>query len=166
MMKRVLVLNQDYSPISVCSAERAFLLLYLQKAELVHDNPENKIRSINTAYPMPSVIRLQQYISIPYKSVLLSRQNVFKRDSNQCLYCGNGKDLTLDHVLPKSRGGQSTWTNLATACKKCNSIKGDKTPEEAKMPLAQKPFRPTYVMFVRNFSGFTSKDWLKYLGVN
>nr|WP_262922705.1 HNH endonuclease [Roseivirga pacifica] len=165
-MKRVLVLNQDYSPISVCSAERAFLLLYLQKAELVHDNPENKIRSINTAYPMPSVIRLQQYISIPYKSVLLSRQNVFKRDSNQCLYCGNGKDLTLDHVLPKSRGGQSTWTNLATACKKCNSIKGDKTPEEAKMPLAQKPFRPTYVMFVRNFSGFTSKDWLKYLGVN
>ncbi|MHA7102165.1 HNH endonuclease [Roseivirga pacifica] len=166
MMKRVLVLNQDYSPISVCSAERAFLLLYLQKAELVHDDPENKIRSINTAYPMPSVIRLQQYISIPYKSVLLSRQNVFKRDSNQCLYCGNGKDLTLDHVLPKSRGGQSTWTNLATACKKCNSIKGDKTPEEAKMPLAQKPFRPTYVMFVRNFSGFTSKDWLKYLGVN
>ncbi|RKQ49550.1 5-methylcytosine-specific restriction endonuclease McrA [Roseivirga pacifica] len=165
-MKRVLVLNQDYSPISVCSAERAFLLLYLQKAELVHDDPENKIRSINTAYPMPSVIRLQQYISIPYKSVLLSRQNVFKRDSNQCLYCGNGKDLTLDHVLPKSRGGQSTWTNLATACKKCNSIKGDKTPEEAKMPLAQKPFRPTYVMFVRNFSGFTSKDWLKYLGVN
>lgn len=165
-MKRVLVLNQDYSPISVCSAERAFLLLYLQKAELVHDDPENKIRSINTAYPMPSVIRLQQYISIPYKSVLLSRQNVFKRDSNQCLYCGNGKDLTLDHVLPKSRGGQSTWTNLATACKKCNSIKGDKTPEEAKMPLAQKPFRPTYVMFVCNFSGFTSKDWLKYLGVN
>lgn len=165
-MKRVLVLNQDYSPISVCSAERAFLLLYLQKAELVHDDPSDKMRSVNSAYPMPSVIRLQQYINIPYKSVMLTRQNVFKRDANKCLYCGNSKDLTLDHVLPKSRGGDSTWTNLATACKKCNSIKGDKTPEEAKMPLTQKPFRPTYVMFVRNFSGFTSQSWLKYLGVN
>ena len=165
-MRRVLVLNQDFSPLSVCSAERAFLLLYLQKAELVHDDPETKMRSIDSDYPMPSVIRLQKYIFIPFKSVILTRQNVFKRDRQKCQYCGKNKDLTIDHVLPKSRGGKSTWTNLVAACQRCNSIKGDKTPEEAEMPLASKPFKPSYIMFVRNFSGFTSEEWLKYLSVN
>lgn len=165
-MRRVLVLNQDYSPISVCSAERAFLLLFLNKAELIHQAEDAEMRSVNTSYPMPSVIRLQRYINIPYKRVMLTRQNLFKRDGNQCQYCGSTKDLTLDHVLPKSRGGQSTWTNLATACQKCNSIKGDKTPEEAEMPLAKVPFKPSYVMFVRNFSGFTAKEWLQYLSLN
>lgn len=165
-MRRVLVLNQDYSPISVCSAERAFLLIYLDKAELIHQAEDVKMRSVNVSYPMPSVIRLQRYIVVPFKRVMLTRQNVFKRDGNQCLYCGSQKDLTLDHVLPKSRGGLSTWVNLATACQKCNSIKGSKTPEEAQMPLEKIPFKPSYIMFVRNFSGFTSKEWLKYLSVN
>ncbi len=165
-MRRVLVLNQDYSPISVCSVERAFLLLYLDKAELIHKAEDVELRSVNASYPMPSVIRLQRYIVIPFKRVMLSRQNLFKRDGNSCQYCGSTKDLTLDHVLPKSKGGQSTWTNLTTACKRCNSIKGDKTPEEANMPLKKEPFKPSYIMFVRNFSGFTSKEWLKYLSVN
>ena len=165
-MRRVLVLNQDYSPITVCSAERAFVLIYQQKAELLHEDPERVMRTVSRNFPMPSVIRLQQYIYIPFKSVLLSRQNVFKRDRMQCQYCGSKKDLTLDHVLPKSRGGNSTWFNLTTACKKCNSLKGDRTPEEAEMPLRSQPFRPSYIMFVRNFSGFTSEDWLQYLSVN
>ena len=165
-MRRVLVLNQDYSPLSVCTAERAFLLIFLEKAELVHDDPQQKIRTVKDDYPMPSVIRLQKYIFIPYKSVLLSRQNVFKRDGQKCQYCGSSKDLTLDHVIPKSKGGKSTWNNLVTACKKCNSLKGDKSPEEAEMPLAKKPFKPSYIMFVRNFSGFTSEQWMKYLSVN
>lgn len=165
-MRRVLVLNQDYHPISVCSAERAFLLLYLEKAELIHQAEDIEMRSVNKSYPMPSVIRLNRYIVIPFKRVMLTRQNLFKRDGNTCQYCGSQQDLTLDHVLPKSRGGQSTWTNLTTACQKCNSIKGDKTPEEANMPLTKAPFKPSYIMFVRNFSGFTSKEWLKYLSVN
>lgn len=165
-MRRVLVLNQDYSPISVCTAERAFLLLYLDKAELIHKAEDVELRTVNTSFPMPSVIRLQRYIVIPFKRVMLSRQNLFKRDGNQCQYCGSKKDLTIDHVLPKSRGGQSTWTNLTAACKRCNSLKGDKTPEEAEMPLKKIPFKPSYIMFVRNFSGFTSEDWLKYLSVN
>jgi len=165
-MRRVLVLNQDYSPISVCSAERAFLLLFLNKAELVHEADNAMLRTVNQHYPMPSVIRLQRYINIPYKRVMLTRQNLFKRDGNQCQYCGSTKDLTLDHVIPKSKGGQSTWTNLTTACQKCNSIKGDKTPEGAGLPLAKRPFKPSYIMFVRNYSGFTSEEWLKYLSVN
>ena len=165
-MRRVLVLNQDFTPISVCSAERAFLLLYLDKAELIHQAKDTKMRTINASYPMPSVIRLSRYIVIPYKRVMLTRQNIFKRDGNICLYCGSPKDLTLDHVLPKSRGGDSSWINLATACKKCNSLKGDKTPKEANMSLIKQPFKPSYIMFVRHFSGFTSEDWLKYLSVN
>ncbi len=165
-MRRVLVLNQDYSPLTVCSAERAFLLIYAEKAERVHDDPELKLRTVSTEYPMPSVIRLQDYIYVPYKSVLLSRQNIFKRDRHRCQYCESEKDLTLDHVLPRSRGGKSSWTNLTTACKKCNSFKGDRTPEEAEMILINKPFKPSYVMFVRNFSGFTSEEWLRYLGTN
>ena len=165
-MRRVLVLNQDYSPLTVCSAERAFLLIYADKAERVHDDPELTMRTVSTEFKMPSVIRLQKYIYVPYKSVLLSRQNVFKRDRHSCQYCGDTKSLTLDHVMPRSRGGSSTWTNLVTACKKCNSYKGDRTPEEAEMPLSTVPFKPSYVMFVRNFSGFTSEEWLTYLGTN
>lgn len=165
-MRRVLVLNQDYSPLTVCSAERAFLLIYADKAERVHDDPELTMRTVSTEFKMPSVIRLQKYIYVPYKSVLLSRQNIFKRDRHECQYCGATKDLTLDHVMPRSRGGNSTWNNLTTACKKCNSYKGDRTPEEAEMPLKTVPFKPSYVMFVRNFSGFTSEEWLTYLGTN
>jgi 5-methylcytosine-specific restriction endonuclease McrA len=165
-MKQVLVLNQDFSPLTLCSVERAFLLLFLKKADLVHDAPGETIRTVTAHFPMPSVIRLQKYIFIPYKTVMLSRQNVFKRDSHQCQYCGNRKELTLDHVLPKSRGGQTTWQNLVAACKRCNSLKGDKTPEEAQMPLKKSPFKPSYVMFVRNFSGLTSEEWLKYLSLN
>lgn len=165
-MRRVLVLNQDYSPLTVCSAERAFLLIYAEKAERVHDDPQMMLRTVTMEYPMPSVIRLQNYTYVPFKSVMLSRQNIFKRDRQQCQYCGNKNDLTLDHVMPGSRGGKSSWSNLTTACKKCNSIKGDRTPEEAGMPLMTKPFKPSYVMFVRNFSGFTSDEWLKYLGNN
>ena len=162
-MRRVLVLNQDYSPLTVCTAERAFLLIYADKAERVHDDPKLTLRTVSSEFKIPSVIRLQKYIYVPYKSVLLSRQNVFKRDRHQCQYCGSEKDLTLDHVMPRSRGGDSTWHNLT---KKCNSYKGDRTPEEAEMPLATQPFKPSYIMFVRNFSGFTSEEWLTYLGSN
>jgi len=165
-MRRVLVLNQDYSPLTVCSAERAFLLIYAEKAERVHDDPQMMLRTVTTEYPMPSVIRLQHYRYVPFKGVMLSRQNIFKRDRQECQYCGSKNDLTLDHVLPSSRGGKSSWLNLTTACKKCNSVKGDQTPEEANMPLKTQPFKPSYVMFVRNFSGFTSHEWLKYLGTN
>ncbi|MGW8124018.1 HNH endonuclease [Roseivirga echinicomitans] len=165
-MKRVLVLNQDFSPLTVCSVERAFLLLFLCKADMVHDAPGKVLRTVSTQFPMPSVIRLQKYIYSPFKSVVLSRQNIFKRDGQKCQYCGSPKRLTLDHVMPKSRGGKSTWQNLVTACHNCNSNKGDKTPEEAGMRISNKPFKPSYIMFVRNFSGFTSEQWLKYLSIN
>lgn len=162
-MDAVLVLNQDYNPLTICSAERAFLLLYLDKADLLSQIKEKALRSVSTAYPYPSVIKVKKYISIPYKGVILTRHNIFKRDAYICQYCGANKDLTLDHLIPKSKGGKSTWTNLVTACKTCNSRKGDYNPEDVGMVLLRKPIRPSYVMFIRSTAKTIREDWLPYL---
>jgi 5-methylcytosine-specific restriction endonuclease McrA len=103
MNNRVLVLNQDDSPLMVCSVQRAFVLVYMNKSELVRPANGHRINSITQSYPMPSVIRLNRYVNAPYKGVSLTRQNVFKRDNFECQYCGTHKDLTLDHVIPSSR---------------------------------------------------------------
>lgn len=163
MGRKVLVLNADYSAISLCTVPKAFLLVYLDKAELVASADNEMLRSISTSYPMPSVIRLNRYVNVPYKGVVLSRHNIFKRDSNSCCYCGSRRDLTLDHVLPKSRGGKTSWTNLTTACRRCNTKKGNLTPDEAQMPLRTKPFRPTFVMFLREFDSSSEANWHPYL---
>ena len=159
MSRKVLVLNADYSAITVCTVPKAFLLVYLDKAELLKGDEKAKLRTVSVSYPLPSVIKLHNYVKIPYKGVVLNRQNVFKRDGNECVYCGKGRDLTLDHVLPKSRGGKTIWNNLVAACKSCNGRKGDNTPEEAGMSLSKKPFKPTFVMFLRDFSGNIGENW-------
>ena len=164
MGKKVLILNQDYSALTVCSVQKAFILVYLKKAELITEARHLLLRSVNSSYPMPSIIRLYKYVHLPYKGVMLSRQNIFKRDAHQCQYCGTHEDLTLDHVMPKSRGGKSSWDNLVTACKSCNSKKGDYTPDEAHLVLKQKPFKPSFIMFLRDFSGHIDEDWIPYLG--
>jgi 5-methylcytosine-specific restriction endonuclease McrA len=164
MGKKVLILNQDYSALTVCSVQKAFILVYLNKAELVSEARNLLLRSVSSTFPMPSIIRLYKYVNLPYKGVMLSRQNIFKRDHHVCQYCGTSEDLTLDHVLPKSRGGKSSWDNLVTACKSCNSKKGDFTPEEAGMPLRMKPFKPSFIMFLRDFSGHIDEEWVPYLG--
>jgi 5-methylcytosine-specific restriction endonuclease McrA len=112
---------------------------------------------------MPSVIRLNRYVNAPYKGVNLTRQNIFKRDNNECQYCGTRRDLTLDHVIPSSKGGQHSWTNLVTACKKCNARKGDNTPEGAGMILKRKPYKPSYALFLRDVSGFSHNEWDEFL---
>ena len=163
MGRKVLVLNQDYSALSICSVPKAFLLVYLDKAELVAESEHFTLRTVSAEFPMPSVIRLRRYISLPYKGVMLTRQNIFKRDGNRCLYCDKTEDLTLDHVVPKSRGGKTTWDNLATACKRCNSRKGDFTPDEANLKMRQKPFKPTFLVFLREFSGSIEESWMPFL---
>lgn len=160
---KVLVLNQDYQAIGVCSAERAFVLVYLDKAELLKEHPTLQLHSATDAFFFPSIIRLRRYIAMPYKKVQLTRQNIFKRDGYRCMYCGSHTDLTIDHVIPKSQGGRDAWENLATACQTCNSKKGHFTPEEAKMPLRYPPFRPSFVMFLSNFTANVSDDWKPYL---
>jgi 5-methylcytosine-specific restriction endonuclease McrA len=163
MGQKVLILNADYSVISICNVPKAFLLVYLNKAELVADIPFQNLKSVNSTYPFPSIIRLYHYVKVPYKGVVMTRQNLFRRDSNACVYCGSKSDLTIDHVYPKSRGGKTNWENLVTACRRCNSKKGHLTPDEAKMPMESPPFKPSFVMFVRDCSGSLQETWLPFL---
>lgn len=163
MKRKVLVLNQDFQPISVCTVQRGFLLVFLNKAELLTKVAQESLRTVTKQFPMPSVIKLRNYVHIPYKGVVLTRQNIFKRDGFECKYCGNEEDLTIDHIIPRSKNGKSTWKNLVTACKSCNSIKGDYTPEEAGMNLMAEPFKPSYVLFLRDFSGYKYDEWVPFL---
>lgn len=163
MGRKVLILNQDYSALSICSVPKAFLLVYLNKAELVAESSSYYLRTVSKEFPMPTVIRLHRYIHLPYKGVMMTRQNIFKRDGHRCVYCGLHGELTLDHVLPKSRGGRTSWDNLVTACKRCNARKGDYTPEEASMPMRQRPFKPSFIMFLRDYSGATDDSWMPFL---
>ena len=163
-LKKVLILNQDYTALTVCSIQKAFVLVFLNKAELVAEVGDRKLRTVSKSYAMPSIIRLFRYVNLPYRGVMLTRQNIFKRDNNRCQYCNTTQDLTLDHLIPKSKGGRSSWTNLVTACKTCNSKKGDQTPEEAGMTLRREPFKPSFIMFLRDFSGNIHEEWIPYLG--
>ncbi|MCH8556495.1 MAG: HNH endonuclease [Balneolia bacterium] len=159
----VLILNQDYQPLNVVNVRKCLMLIVLEKAEMLHDYPNRKIRTISTEFDYPSVIRLRKYARIPYKFIVLSRKNVMKRDGMKCQYCKSGRDLTIDHVIPKSRGGADSWENLVTACNKCNNKKGNKTPREANMPLLSKPYRPSHIVFLRDYVGSIEDTWKPYL---
>lgn len=162
-MNSVLVLNQDYSPLTVCSVQRAFMLMFLNKAELLSASKGKKLRSISTTFPFPSVIKINRYINIPYKGVVMTRHNIFKRDEGKCQYCGSSKKLTIDHVIPKSKGGKSTWKNLVTACHACNSKKGDSTLEQLSMKLEKSPTKPSYASFLRLSNRAFKEDWARFL---
>lgn len=159
----VLILNQDYQPLSVCNVKRSLMLLFLEKAEMLHDRPDRKIHTISSQFEYPSVIRLRKYARIPFKSIVLTRKNIMKRDGNKCQYCGSGRELTIDHVLPRSRNGKDTWENLVTACTACNNKKGNRTPSEAGMPLKREPFRPNHIIFLRDYHGRIEEHWKPYL---
>ncbi|MFP4368343.1 MAG: HNH endonuclease [Candidatus Kapaibacterium sp.] len=161
---KVLVLNQSYEPITVCSAKKAMILIFLMKAEIVETYKDRFIRSVSQAFPFPSVIRLSAYIRVPFKQIELSRKNILRRDNFQCQYCGKKSSvLTIDHILPKSRGGGDTWENLITACVKCNNIKGSRTPGEAGMKLLSKPQRPHHIVFFKQFFGNVEDNWKPFL---
>ena len=162
----VLVLNQNYEPLNVCNLPRAFRLVFGAKAEVVeYDHQE--IRTPVTAYRAPSVIRLQHFIRRPRPRVRLSRREIFARDSHMCQYCGRqGGDMTLDHVVPRHRGGGHTWENLVTACKSCNHRKGGRHPDEARIRLLRQPFEPRgdmYSLFAGHLRDERNEGWRTYL---
>jgi len=144
IMSNVLVLNYDYTPLNVTSIRRGFVLVDKGKAEIIKSD-ENPIVTGYKTFVRPLIIRLLNYIKHKTKTIRASRTRIYKRDHYQCVYCGSNKDLTLDHVVPKSKGGGNEWTNLVTSCFKCNLKKGSKTLEEARMVMRQKPFVPTLV---------------------
>jgi 5-methylcytosine-specific restriction endonuclease McrA len=138
----VLVLNQNYEPLNVCDIRRAFTLLGSEKAELLERNHQ-VIHTPTMAIHAPSVIRLQYHVKRPRPRVKLSRREVFARDRHTCQYCGTvSRDLTIDHVTPKHRGGRHEWENLVAACRPCNHRKGSKTLQEARMTLLREPRAP------------------------
>lgn len=164
-MSKVLVLNASYEPLNICTWRRAVVLLLKGKAERIEHN--SKI--LYSDFPLPTVIRLRHYIRIPYKEISLSRRNILHRDNYICQYCGVKRhDLTIDHIMPRSRGGIDSWDNVVAACLKCNVKKGDRTPREAGMALMSSPRRPlSHVHF--EISKYTSTsqnpqtNWQKYV---
>lgn len=149
----ILVLNADYQPLNVTTLQRGFNLVYKGKAEVIEYDKKKPINTEVKSFKRPLIIRLMRYVSIPFKRVPLTRQNIFRRDGHVCGYCESKKDLTIDHVFPKSRGGKNTWDNLVTCCKKCNAKKDNRTPKEAGMKLNVKLYRPTYTEFVVKING-------------
>ena len=162
---RVLILNASYVPLHVCSVKRAVSLIMHKVAERVED-AERVLRSPNAVFPVPSVIRLKRYVSMPTSHrVSFNRKNVFRRDDFTCQYCGSQNNhLTLDHVIPRSRGGITTWTNVVACCIDCNARKRDRTPQEANMKINKQPSTPRF-FFTCSYGFLPDLDpiWNKYL---
>lgn len=162
----VLVLNASYEPMHVVSVRRAVVLLLKEKAQVV-EAAESVLRSQHMELPTPVVIRLVTYIRIRRRWHLpVSRRGVLARDAYTCQYCGEqpGKSvLTIDHVVPRSRGGSKSWENLVTACGPCNRRKGGREPREAGMKLISKPSKPRFFALALVETGTRHSVWEKYL---
>lgn len=163
MDKRVLVLNLDHSPVAIVTAQKAIVLCLMQKANCLSTYELLQIRTVSRCFDYPAVIRLNSYKNIPYKGVILNRNNLFRRDMGTCQYCDSTKQLTIDHVIPRSKGGKSSWTNLVTACHRCNVKKGDKLPDEAGMRLKRDPFKPSLSYFLSHYASTSATEWLPFL---
>lgn len=153
---RILVLNADYQPVNMTSFKKGCKLVYKGKAEVLTLDEDKNITSAKLMEVRPKVIRLLQYIYLPYRKMSLTKQNIYKRDGYKCGYCGSKEELTLDHIIPKSRGGGNTWENLVSCCAKCNSKKDNRTPSEAGMKLKLEPHAPTF----KSLIGFTKETKL------
>jgi 5-methylcytosine-specific restriction endonuclease McrA len=164
----VLVLNGSYEPLHFTNARRAIILLLAGKAETVEPSPR-LIRSPSRTFPLPSVIRLAMYIRRPFvERVAFNKKNILRRDHYTCQYCARrGDRLTVDHVLPRSRGGDTTWLNVVAACLRCNLHKSNRTLDEAGMALVRQPFHPQFLFsghLLRHPHATSFLDaWRKYL---
>src|SRR6186997_1743892 len=148
-MQQVLVLNASYEPLNVTSVRRAHVLVFKGKAEVIEELQQN-LHSATDTYPWPHVIRLVAYVRVP-RTVKrkISRRALFARDGWRCAYCGSTGRLTLDHVVPRSRGGDSVWENVVTSCAPCNLRKGNRLLHEIAMTLHTTPRAPSPSLFIR-----------------
>ncbi len=163
-MGQVLVLNASYEPLNITTWRRATVMLLKGKAEgLEHDHGHR----IRPDLPLPTVIRLRHFVRVPYRPLPLTRRNLFQRDGHRCQYCGrSGIALSIDHVLPRSRGGTDAWENVVTACLPCNVRKGNRTPREAAMPLSAEPRAPLAGLGFeaeRQIRAGHHQEWAKYV---
>ena len=166
MNRSVLVLNQNYEPLNICSVRRALVMILDGKAEILETHPE-ALRASTRSFPWPSVIRMMYLIRRPRPRVKLTRREIFIRDGFTCQYCGRqGGDLTIDHINPRSLGGGHSWENLVTACKGCNHRKGGKTLHQSRMILRTVPHEPRagmYYTIERRLDTRLDHSWEKFL---
>ena len=164
MSGHVLVLNQNYEPLHICGLRRAMIMLGRGKAEIL-EHSDRPLRSERIKSFMPSVIRLSYQVKRPRPRAVLTRKEVYSRDDYTCQYCGRtGGLLTLDHVIPRQKGGKHTWENLVTACRQCNHRKGNRSPEEVGLRLRSVPKQPhvsAYYILYRFLQG--QATWRKFV---
>jgi 5-methylcytosine-specific restriction endonuclease McrA len=161
----VLVLNHNFEPLNICSIQRGLALLLLDKAEVLRYS-ETVICSIDDEFTIPSVLRLHDTVRRPLPELKISRKSVLARDSYTCVYCGSKESLTIDHVFPRHRGGETTWENVVCCCLKCNNKKGSRTPSECGMRLPHPPRKPRYVPYIsfpRFVSAVRRPEWREFL---
>jgi 5-methylcytosine-specific restriction endonuclease McrA len=164
-VEQVLVLNASFEPLNVCSVRRAYVLVYKGKAEVIEALEHRPLRTSTSTYQRPHVIRLVTYVRVPRTfQRKISRRALFARDGWRCVYCGTaGGRLTLDHVVPRSRGGDSVWENVVTSCAPCNLRKGNRLPEEVAMELPVRPKAPNPSLFIQLAAPSIPDGWRQYL---
>ena len=161
----VLVLNHNFEPLNICSVQRGMTLFLLEKAEVLRYS-DCYIRSEREEHMVPSVLRLYSNVRRPLPQLKISRKSVLARDGYTCVYCGSRESLTLDHVFPRHRGGETTWENVVCCCLKCNNRKGSRTPQECNMRLPHPPRKPRYVPYIsfpRFVSAVRREEWREFL---
>lgn len=169
-MEWTLLLNSTFEPLMVVPWKKAVIMVILRKVEVIEEY-DRVIRGMSFALKLPAVIRLSRYIRRKTAIVKFSRQNLYFRDRGRCQYCGTlfeSKELTYDHVIPRSKGGQTEWTNIVTCCMACNLKKGGRTPEEAGMSLIRKPRAPIWIPLLTMSLGLDEAPdlWKDYLYLN
>lgn len=162
---RTLVLNAGYEPLAIVSFKRAIVLVLNQKATVVAHDAEHPVFAQTASFERPSVILLTRYVRIPNgRSVPVSRRGVLRRDGHNCGYCGSHA-TTIDHVLPRSRGGKDSWENLVACCLRCNNVKGDRTPREMGWRLRIRPQAPHGTSWMVQGVESPVPQWEEYLAV-
>jgi 5-methylcytosine-specific restriction endonuclease McrA len=161
---RVLVLNASFEPINVCTVRRAIVLILKAKAEVI-DEHELELHAEKLSMTRPSVIRLTTYVRIPYQSFRrkITRRAVFARDGWECQYCGKRGSLTMDHVIPRSKGGDTSWENVVACCAGCNRRKGDRSVSQSGMKLRTHPQAPHATIFIHVASPTIPLSWRPYI---
>ena len=162
--KKVLLLNSSYEPITILNTKRAIIMIVLNKAEIIKKT-SNNIHSEKITLPLPCVIKLNGFVYIKRRSIPLTRKNIFERDNNCCQYCGStSTHLTIDHVIPKQKGGKDNWENLVACCKQCNNEKSNYLLNEiSSMNLLKKPRQPHYLMYLQKYAKNEYNIWKPYL---
>ncbi len=165
-MQTVLLLNASYEPLKIISWQRAVTMFFMGKVEVLEEY-DHDIRSVSLVIKVPAVVRLLRFINIGRKAPPLCRTNILARDNFECQYCARpltSKEATLDHVVPRSQKGKTTWENIVCCCTNCNRKKGGRTPAEARMLLRKKPVRPDWLpVLTMKLNGKVPISWKLFL---